>query len=261
MQFEDIIYEKKEGVAEITINREKKLNCFRTKTILEMKDAFLDAEDDGKIGVVVLKGAGEKAFCVGGDIEEMKGLNKITGNKFLQNFFELLRLIRKIQKPVIAAVQGYCLGGGNEINVTCDLTLATENSKFGQVGPKVGSVPVLGATQIMPKLVGEKKAREIIFLCKQYSAQEAEQMGWINKVVKKEDFEKELNDWTSTILSHSPQSIKVAKLSLNYTLDSFLSSYYNGIEILSLLYETEEFKEGMNAFMEKRKPDFNKFRK
>jgi 1,4-dihydroxy-2-naphthoyl-CoA synthase len=164
-------------------------------------------------------------------------------------------------KPVICAVDGYCLGGGNEINIVCDLKIATENSVFGQVGPRVGSVPVLGGTQILPRILGEKKARELVFLCFQYSAKEALDMGLINKVVPKEDFEKEVKAWCERILELSPQALKVAKLSFNFEGDKLFPSYTHAIEILSQIYETEEFKEGMSAFLEKRKPNFSKFRK
>jgi dihydroxynaphthoic acid synthetase len=259
--YEDITYEKQDGIAFITINRPNKLNAFRSKTIEELTGALKDAGEDRKIGVVVLKGAGGKAFCVGGDIEEMRNFDYWPGKKFLEKFFNFLLLIRMTPKPVICAVDGYCLGGGNEINIVCDLTIATENSVFGQVGPRVGSVPVLGGTQILPRILGEKKARELVFLCFQYSAKEALDMGLINKVVPKEEFEKEVKAWCERILELSPQALKVAKLSFNFEGDKLFPSYTHAIEILSQIYETEEFKEGMTAFLEKRKPNFSKFRK
>ncbi|MGC8787052.1 MAG: enoyl-CoA hydratase-related protein [Anaerolineae bacterium] len=183
MSYTDILYEKSAGVATITINRPQVLNAFRTQTILEMTQVLEDASRDRSIGVIVITGAGERAFCVGGDITEMRDLTPESGRFFLRRFTDLLWRIRQAPVPVIAAVRGYCLGGGNEINVACDLTLAAENAIFGQVGPTVGSAPIFGGTQFLPSIVGEKRAREIIFLCQRYSAAEAERFGWCNKVV------------------------------------------------------------------------------
>lgn len=261
MQYEDILYEKSNGVATLTINRPKSLNCFRSKTIEELTDALQDASNDGTIGVIVLRGAGEKAFCVGGDIEEMKDLNYKTGRIFINKFLNFLLLIKRAPKPVICAVKGYCLGGGNEINVTCDLTIATEDSKFGQVGPKVGSIPIIAGTQFLPRIVGEKRAREIVFLCEQYTAREALEMGWINKVVPRERFEEELRAWCDRILELSPQALRIAKLSFNFEGDALYPSFNHAVELICSVYETGEIKEGMTAFLEKRKPDFGRFRK
>ncbi|GBD04087.1 1,4-dihydroxy-2-naphthoyl-CoA synthase [bacterium HR19] len=261
MQFEDIIYQKDKGIATLIINRPEVLNAFRTKTIEELSSALEDAGNDRKVGVIVIKGAGEKAFCVGGDIQEMKNFDYWSGRNFLLKFLNFLLLIRKVPKPVICAVKGYCLGGGNEINISCDLTIATEDSIFGQVGPKVGSVPVIGGTQFLPRIVGEKKAREMVFLCNQYSAYEALQMGLINKVVPREKFDEEVNLWCQRILELSPQALRIAKLSFNFESDQLYPSFLHAVEILSQIYDTEEFKEGMNSFLEKRKPDFSKFRR
>lgn len=261
MQFEDILYEKRDGVATLTINRPKSLNCFRSRTVEELTEALRDASDDGAIGVIVITGAGEKAFCVGGDIEEMKELNYKTGRIFINKFLNFLLLIRRAPKPVICAVKGYCLGGGNEINVCCDLTIATEDSKFGQVGPKVGSIPIIAGTQFLPRIVGEKKAREIVFLCEQYSAREALEMGLINKVVPREKFDAELKSMCQKILELSPQALRLAKLSFNFEGDELYPSFNHAVELICSVYETEEIKEGMTAFLEKRKPDFSKFRR
>lgn len=261
MDYEDIIYEKKDHVAQITINRPKLFNAFRTKTIDEMVSAFEDVMKDGGIGVVVLKGAGGRAFCSGGDIEEMNSLTPKTGKLFLTKFLTLLQRIRQTPVPVIAAVDGYCLGGGNEINLACDLTVATERSIFGQVGPTVGSIPVLAGTQVLPLTVGEKKAKEIVFLCNRYPAKEAERLGWINFVTKDDELDKTIDEWCNRILGMSPQSLRVSKLSLNYMYNNSYHQLEEGIEILSNLYGSDELVEGMTAFLEKRKPDFNKFRK
>ncbi len=260
MDYEDIILTKKEGVATITINRPQKYNSFRSKTLEELTQAFEDVDNDDTIGVAVFRGSGEKAFSTGGDVEEMRDLSPKTGRPFLAKMLRLLRLMRGLSKPIIAAVNGYCLGGGNELNLACDLTIATEKSQFGQVGPTVGSIPVMAGTQMLPRLVGEKKAREIIFLCQRYTATEAEGMGWINRVVSEEDFDKEIENWCKRIMELSPQSLRIAKLSLNFESDALYPSYTHGMEILNQVYATEEFREGMNSFLEKRKPDFAKYR-
>jgi 1,4-dihydroxy-2-naphthoyl-CoA synthase len=188
-------------------------------------------------------------------------LNRESGRVFLNKFLNFLLSIRKAPKPVIAAVDGYCLGGGNEINITCDLTIATKKSVFGQVGPMVGSVPVITGTQLLPRILGEKKARELVFLCYRYSAEEAERLGWVNKVVEDGTLDRAVDEWCKRILELSPQALRIAKLSFNFESDLLYPSFQHAVELLSSIYETEEFKEGMTAFLEKRKPDFNRFRR
>ncbi len=261
MAYEDIIYEKNGGKAKITINRPEVFNSFRTQTIEEMTAAMQDAADDGTIGVIVVAGEGGKAFCAGGDITEMRDLTPADGRRFVMKLFNLFSLIRSAPKPVIAAIDGYCLGGGNEINVVCDLSIATESSKIGQVGPTVGSTPVLAGTQMLPRLVGDKKAKEIIFLCKRYTAREAKDMGWINEVAPDGELDRVVDEWCDRILEMSPQSIRISKISLNFESDHLHASYMHGIEMLCNTYGSDELKEGMNAFLEKRKPDFSRFRK
>ncbi|MFO8057358.1 MAG: enoyl-CoA hydratase-related protein [bacterium] len=261
MSYQDIIFEKSEGKARIIINRADKMNSFREQTLSEMHEAVEDAASDASVGVVVICGAGGRAFCSGGDVSEMGQLDRAGGRDFLYRFMGFLQSLRRCPHPVIAAVDGYCLGGGNEINMCCDLTLATEKSRFGQVGPTVGSIPVLAGTQYLPRSVGDKKAKEIIFLCQRYSASEACDMGWINKVVEDGKLEEELEAWCDRILSMSPQSLRIAKQSLNFEADLLTPSFTHGIELLSMTYGSEELKEGMNAFLEKRKPAFMKFRK
>lgn len=258
--YEDILYEKTENQAHITINRPAVFNSFRTQTLDELLDAFQAAGDSKSVGVIVLSGAGGKAFCSGGDIKEMKQLTPHTGRIFVTKLFHLFRAIRSAPQPVIAAVDGYCLGGGNEINMVCDLSIATERSLFGQVGPTVGSTPVLAGTQLLPRCVGDKKAKEIVFLCERYPAAEAERMGWINKVVPNDTLDQAVDQWCARILSMSPQSLRISKISLNFESDKLLPSYTHGIEMLASTYGSEELREGMEAFLEKRKPDFNKFR-
>lgn len=261
MNYEDIIYKKKDGVAGITINRPEVFNAFRTRTIEELTDVFKDASDDKTVGVIVISSAGGKAFCSGGDVAEMRDLTKETGRIFVTKLFRLFCIIRSSPKPVIAAVDGYCLGGGNELNLVCDMTVATERSKFGQVGPTVGSTPVLAGTQYLPRLVGDKRAKEIVFLCQRYTAKEALEMGWINRVVPDDKLDEAVGEWCKRILELSPQSLRISKISLNYESDSLYPSFMHGIEMLCSTYGSEELKEGMNAFLEKRSPDFNQFRK
>jgi dihydroxynaphthoic acid synthetase len=261
MGYEDIVFEKKDGAARITINRPDKMNSFRNQTLAEMHEALADAAADNGVGVIAITGAGGRAFCAGGDVAEMLELDRPRGREFLNTFSGLFQKIRRAPQPVIAAVDGYCLGGGNEINMVCDLTLATEKSVFGQVGPTVGSIPVLAGTQYLPRCVGDKRAKEIIFLCQRYSAKEAKEMGWVNKVVKDGTLEAELQAWIERILAMSPQALRIAKLSLNFEADLLYPSFTHGIELLSMTYGSEELKEGMSSFLEKRKPDFMKFRK
>jgi len=261
MPYTDILYDKTAGVATITINRPAVLNCFRTQTILEMTDAVDDAAHDASVGAIVVTGAGDRAFCVGGDIAEMRDLTPATGRAFLERFTRLLWSFRQAPQPVIAAVRGYCLGGGNEINVSCDLTLAAATAVFGQVGPTVGSAPVFGGSQFLPRLVGEKRAREIIFLCRRYPAEEAARMGWINQAVPPEEFDATLKSWTDRILELGPAALRVSKASLNYESDALRGSFNLATEMLTALYGAAEFREGMSAFLEKRQPNFAQFRR
>ena len=257
----DILYDKTAGVATITINRPAVLNCFRARTIQEMMEVIDDAAHDPCVGAIVVTGAGEQAFCVGGDITEMRDLTPATGRVFLEQFTRLLWAIHDAPKPVIAAVRGYCLGGGNELNLACDLTLATTTAIFGQVGPTVGSAPVFGGTQFLPRLVGEKRAREIVFLCRRYPAEEAVRLGWINQAVPPAEFDAALKSWTDRILELSPAALRVAKASLNYESNALRGSFSLAVELLTALYGTAEFREGMGAFAEKRRPDFAQFRR
>jgi len=261
MEYQDIIYEVEEGIAIITINRPERHNAFRSRTLDELVGAFEEAEDDPGIGVVILTGAGDRAFCAGGDISEMGSLNPGVGRKFLGKCLKLSETMRNLSKPIIAAVNGYCLGGGNEINLFCDLTIAADNAVFGQTGPSVGSAPIWGGTQLLPRTVGEKKAREMVFLCQRYSAEEAVEMGLANKVVPKEKLMEEAISWARRILEMSPQSIKLTRTSMNFASDLLHPSFTHGREMLALVYGSEELTEGMKSFEEKRKPDFKKFRK
>ena len=259
--YEDIIYQKEDDVARIKINRPKMMNSFRMQTLNEMLEAMLDAANDKSIGVIVISAEGGRAFCSGGDISEMRELTFDTGRIFVTKLYQVFQAIRWAPKPVIAAVDGYCLGGGNELNMVCDLSIATERSVFGQVGPTVGSTPVLAGTQYLPRNVGDKRAKEIIFLCQRYPAKDAQAMGWINKVVPDGTLDEAVKEWTDRILSMSPQALRISKISLNFESDLLNPSFMHGVEMLCSTYGSDELKEGMTAFLEKRKPDFAKFRK
>lgn len=259
MAYEDVRYEERDDAAWITIDRQKVYNAIRTRTAQELCDALARAERASVAGVVVT-GAGEKSFCTGGDLSEMKTFDSAGSRAFLRAFADLFAAIRAVGKPVIARVDGYCLGGGNEINVACDLTVASDRSTFGQVGPIVGSAPVLGATQMLPRMVGEKRAREIVFLCRKYTAAEALAMGWINRVVPAAELDGAVGEYTSRLAELSSQSLRICKLSLNHASDELLPSITQGLELLVQAFQSAEFKEGVAAFGEKRKPDFRKFR-
>lgn len=261
MNFEDIIYEKTGGIAKITINRPEVLNALRRQTYEEMIEAFTDAADDPEIGVMVLTGAGDRAFSSGGDVKGQKTRTVDAGRSHLKVFLGLAAAMRNSGKPIIAAVNGYAIGGGHELHLMCDLTIASDQAVFGQVGPRVGSVPILGATQLLPRLVGEKKAREIIFLCHRYSAAEALEMGLINKVVPHDELEMATAEWCEELLDKSPTSLRIAKSVMNHGSDLDYHSYIEGIELLAATYGTEENLEGVNAFLEKRSPNYRKFRR
>jgi len=264
MAYTDIIYEKNNGIAKITINRPERYNAFTSLTLEELYEAFKDAWIDKSIGVVVLTGVGDKAFCTGGDqkIKDAEGYEKGTaGFDLLEAHAQLIHIIRAIPKPVVAMINGYAIGGGNVLQVVCDLSIASDTARIGQAGPKVGSFDAGFGTIYLARIVGEKKAREIWYLCRQYSAQEALEMGLINKVVPQSELEKEVEIWCREILQKSPYSLAYLKASFNADTD-----HVNGINVMSsraldLYYKTDESHEGVQAFLEKRPPDFNMFRK
>lgn len=262
MAYDDVLYEAQGGIARITINRAEVRNAVRPRTYEELTDAMARAADDPEIGVVVLSGAGDKAFCSGGDIRDQSKRVPAVGRKHMRRLFNLSTVMRMMDKPVIAKVRGFCVGGGNEINLFCDMTVASEDAKFGQTGPRVGSIPIWGACQLLARYVGERKAREMVFTCRLYSAQEALAMGLINQVVSAEDLDATVDQLCSDILDKSPQSIRIAKLSLNAGSDQeFYSAFFPNAELLASIYGNEENMEGINAFIEKRKPDFRRFRR
>lgn len=264
-EYQDIIYEKMGGIARISINRPDVRNAFRPKTVLEMHEAFIDAREDSSIGVVLLTGAGpakdgKYAFCSGGD-QKIRGDQGYVGDDGVPrlNILDVQKLIRSIPKPVIALVAGYAIGGGHVLHVMCDLTIAAENAVFGQTGPKVGSFDGGFGSSYLARIVGQKKAREIWYLCRQYNADEAYEMGLVNKVVPLSQLEDEGVKWAEEVLEKSPLAIRLLKSAFNAELDG-----QNGIQELAgnatlLYYMTEEAQEGKNAYVEKRKPDFDKF--
>ena len=260
-KFSDIRYEKYDGIGKITINRPEVRNAFRPETVREMSGAFRQAESDPEVGVIVLTGQGEKAFCSGGD-QKIRGHSgyRDAGGKESLDVLEFQRQIRRSPKVVIAMVAGFAIGGGHVLHLICDLTIAADNAIFGQTGPIVGSFDGGFGASYMARIVGQKKAREIWYLCRQYDANEALKMGLVNTVVPYDQLETETVKWSSEILSKSPVAIRCLKAAFNADCDG-----QAGLQELAgcatmLFYQTEEAQEGRDAFVEKRKPDFSKFR-
>jgi len=258
-EFEDILYHKAEGIAKITINRPQVRNAFRPLTVREMSKAFEDAREDSEIGVVILTGRGKEAFCSGGDQRIRGEAGYVDGKGVRLNVLDLQRQIRTLPKPVIAMVAGYAVGGGQVLHVMCDLTIAADNAVFGQTGPRVGSFDGGYGSSYLARIVGQKKAREIWFLCRRYSAREALEMGLVNKVVPYEKLEEETIEWCREILANSPMAIRCLKAALNADCDGQAGLQELAGNTTMLFYMTEEGQEGKNAFVEKRKPDFSKF--
>ncbi|HEY9250745.1 MAG TPA: 2-ketocyclohexanecarboxyl-CoA hydrolase [Rariglobus sp.] len=260
MHYEDILYAEKDGVATITINRPERYNAFRGKTCTELLDAFNRAGWNREIGVIVLTGAGDKAFCTGGDQSTHEGQYDGRGLIGLP-VEELQRLIREVPKPVIARVNGFAIGGGHVLHVVCDLSIASDKAIFGQVGPKVGSVDPGFGTAYLSRVIGEKRAREIWYLCRKYTAQQALEWGLVNAVVAHEELDAEVHKWCEEILEKSPTALSIAKRSFNADSENIAGIGGLGMQALSLYYDTEESREGVAAFREKRKPEFRKFYK
>ncbi|SFP53589.1 1,4-Dihydroxy-2-naphthoyl-CoA synthase [Ruminobacter amylophilus] len=262
--FEDILYHKSaDGIAKITINRPRVRNAFRPKTVMEMERALADARFDADIGVIIFTGAGDLAFCSGGDQKirgDYGGYKDDSGVHHL-NVLDLQRQIRTCPKPVVAMVAGYAIGGGHVLHLVCDLTIAADNAVFGQTGPKVGSFDGGFGASYMARIVGQKKAREIWFLCRQYNAEEALEMGLVNTVVPLKDLEKETVAWCREMLCHSPIALRCMKAALNADCDGQTGLQELAGDATMLFYMTEEGQEGRNAFNEKRKPDFSKFKR
>ena len=259
--YKDIEFEKSStGLARITINRPKIHNAFRPLTVKEMKEALDICKEDTQIGVLILRGKGNKAFCSGGDqkIRKKGGYADEKGIPRL-NILDVQKQIRSLPKPVIASVAGYAIGGGHVLHVVCDLTIAADNACFGQTGPKVGSFDAGLGSSYLARIVGQKKAREIWFLCRQYSAKEALNMGLVNKVVPLKNLEKETLKWAHEILKHSPLALRCLKAALNADCDGQMGLLDFAGHTTLLYYLTKEAEEGKKAFLEKRAPDFSSF--
>lgn len=258
--YEDIKYEIYSGIAKITINRPEVRNAFRPKTVHELIDAFSRARDNADVGVIVLTGEGEKAFCSGGD-QSVRGHGGYVGEDEIPrlNVLDLQRLIRVIPKPVVAMVAGYAIGGGHVLHVVCDLTIAADNARFGQTGPRVGSFDAGYGSGYLARIIGHKKAREIWYLCRQYDAQEALDMGLVNTVVPYEQLEDETVKWCEEMLEMSPTALRFVKAAMNADTDGLAGLQQMAGDATLLYYTTDEAKEGRDAFKEKRKPDFGQF--
>jgi naphthoate synthase len=261
--FREILFEKTEdGIAKITINRPHRRNAFTPLTVREMIEAFQVCREDPSIGVVILTGAGDKAFCSGGDqrVRSDQGYVDAGGVPRL-NVLDLQKLIRGLPKPVIAMVAGYAIGGGNVLQVVCDLTIAADNAVFGQTGPKVGSFDGGLGSSYLARIVGQKKAREIWYLCRQYTAQQALEMGLVNAVVPPAELESVTLEWAREMLAHSPLALRCLKAALNADCDGQIGLLDLAGNATLLYYMSEEAQEGKKAYLEKRKPDFKKFRR
>ncbi|WP_116248549.1 1,4-dihydroxy-2-naphthoyl-CoA synthase [Nocardiopsis sp. FIRDI 009] len=264
-EYSDIIYETAEGIAKITINRPEVHNAFRPQTLFELQDAFNVARDDSEVGVIIFTGAGDQAFCSGGD-QKIRGEDGYMGDDAVAkqgigrlNVLDLQVQIRRLPKPVICMVAGWSIGGGNVLQVCCDLTIAADNAKFGQTGPKVGSFDGGYGSWLLAQTVGLKKAREIWYLCRQYSAQEALDMGMVNTVVPLADLEKETVRWAREMLTKSPLALRMVKGAINAVSDGAAGMQQFAGDATMLYYMSEEAQEGRDAFKEKRRPNFDKF--
>lgn len=261
--YQDIKLERTfDGIAKITINRPEVRNAFRPETVMEMQQAFEICRNDEEIGVIILTGEGKEAFCSGGD-QKVRGHEGYVGSDGVPrlNVLDLQKQIRSIPKPVVAMVAGYAIGGGHVLHVVCDLTIAADNAKFGQVGPKVGSFDGGLGSSYLARIVGQKKAREIWYLCRQYNAEQALEMGLVNHVVPYEQLETETLQWCREMLQHSPLALRCLKACMNADCDGQMGLLDLAGNATMLYYMTEEAKEGKNAFIEKRKPDFSQFKR
>jgi len=259
-EYGDILYEGAEGIAKITINRPEVRNAFRPETLFELEDAFRRARDDAGIGVIILTGAGDQAFCSGGD-QRVRGHGGYVDSKGVArlNVLDLQRQIKYLPKPVIAMIAGYAIGGGHVLHLVCDLSIAADNARFGQTGPRVGSFDGGYGAGYLARIVGHKKAREIWFLCRQYSAQEALEMGLVNTVVPLAQLEDETVQWCREILEKSPVALRLLKAAFNADTDGLAGIQDLAGDATLLYYLSDEAKEGRNAYIEKRAPDFSQF--
>ena len=258
--YNEILFEVANDVAWITINRPQVRNAFREQTLDELIEAVKSTREDPSIVAAVVTGAGDKAFSAGGDFDAMMKLNRANAMHWNDRMLGLAMTIRGAPIPIIAMVHGACMGGGHELALWCDLVISAEDGVFGQTGAKVGACPTVGATQYIPRLIGDRLAKEMIFLCRTFTADEAVRIGLINKVVPKEDLKKETEAWCQQMKGYSGQTLRATKKSLNFESDELYASWQQGMELLAEIWGSEESLEGMNAFLEKRKPDFHQYR-
>ncbi|MFT3836675.1 MAG: 1,4-dihydroxy-2-naphthoyl-CoA synthase [Myxococcaceae bacterium] len=258
--FEDVKYEKWDGIAKITINRPEVRNAFRPQTLFELEKAFHDVREDPKVGVAILTGEGDHAFCSGGD-QRVRGNEGYVGGDGVPrlNVLDLQKQIRSLPKPVVAMVRGYAVGGGHVLHLVCDLTLAADNARFGQTGPRVGSFDGGFGASYLASVIGQKKAREVWFLCRQYDAQQALQMGLINAVFPLAELEEKTIEWCQEMLGHSPLALRMLKSSFNAALDGQAGVQELAGNATLLYYMSEEAQEGKKAYLERRKPNYSKF--
>jgi dihydroxynaphthoic acid synthetase len=258
--YRDILYEIKDQVAWVTINRPRVLNAFREQTLDEMIDALKSTREDPTIVCAVVTGAGDKAFSAGGDFYAMRRLNFTNGHLWNDRMLGLAMTIRGLPIPVIAMVNGWCMGGGHELALWCDLVIASDNAVLGQTGAKVGACPTVGATQYLPRIIGERLAREMIFCARRFTGQEAAAIGLINKCVPRKALLKETLRWCETLKGHSALTIRLTKRSLNFESDMLYASWQHGMELLAHVWGSDEANEGMRAFLSGRPANFQKFR-
>ncbi len=261
-EYQDILYHKWNGIAKITINRPEVRNAFRPQTLFDLQHAFLDAREDGNVGVIILTGAGDMAFCSGGD-QRIRGDQGYVGEDKVPrlNVLDLQKQIRSLPKPVVAMIAGYAIGGGHVLHVVCDISIAAENARFGQTGPRVGSFDAGFGAGYLARIVGHKKAKEIWFLCRQYDAKQALDMGLVNTVVPLEKLEEETVQWCQEMLAMSPMALRCLKAAFNAETDGEAGIQELAGNATLLYYMSEEAQEGRNAYKEKRKPDFSKFKR
>jgi naphthoate synthase len=258
--YRDILLEVKDGAAWVTINRPRYRNAFREQTLDELTHALRATREDPSIACAVVTGAGDKAFSAGGDFHAMMKLNRANAHLWNDRMLGLAMTIRGLPIPVIAMVQGWCMGGGHELALWCDLVIAADDAVFGQTGAKVGACPTVGATQYLPRIIGERRAREMIFLARTFTAEEAVEIGLINRVVPKAELLAATCEWCERLKGHSGQTLRATKKSLNHESDELYASWQQGMELLAHIWGSEESLEGMEAFLDRRNPDFQRFR-
>ena len=258
--YKDILFEVRDQVAWITINRPEVQNAFREQSLDEMIDAVKATRDDPMIACIVFTGAGDTSFSAGGDFHAMMRLNRQNAAMWNDRMLGLAMAIRGVTIPVIAMVNGWCMGGGHELALWCDLVIASEDAVLGQTGAKVGACPTVGATQYLPRIIGERLAREMIFCARRFGAKEAVEVGLINKAVPKDQLLAATLEWCETIKGHSSQTLRYTKKSMNHESDELYASWQQGMELLAMVWGSDEAMEGMQAFLDRRKPNFNRFR-